>query len=88
MQIAKLARAKEGRYIKFVAKSEVNGRAWTSIAELGIQIESTPTSIDALSAGMAFPNGNSSYYDLSGREVVNPSHGIYINNGKKIILPM
>ena len=88
MQIAKLARAKEGRYIKFVAKSEVNGRAWTSIAELGIQIESTPTSIDALSAGITFPNGNSSYYDLSGREVVNPSHGIYINNGKKIFLPM
>ena len=26
------------------------------------------------------------YYNLSGQKVVNPSHGIYIKNGNKIIL--
>ena len=30
-------------------------------------------------------NGNSKVYDLQGRPVENPTKGIYITNGKKII---
>ena len=30
--------------------------------------------------------GDNTIYDLMGRKVVNPTHGIYIQNGKKIVL--
>jgi len=26
------------------------------------------------------------YYDLQGRQVTNPTHGIYIHNGRKVLL--
>ena len=31
-------------------------------------------------------NANSSWYDLSGRRVANPTKGLYIVNGKKVII--
>lgn len=31
-------------------------------------------------------NNSDTYYNLSGQKVVNPTHGIYIKNGKKVIL--
>ena len=29
--------------------------------------------------------GDNTIYDLMGRKVVNPTHGIYIQNGKKVV---
>ena len=31
-------------------------------------------------------NGDAAIYDLSGRRVSNPSHGVYIQNGKKVMV--
>ena len=94
LQVAKLKTAKDARYLKFVAKSEINGKAWTSAAEIGIQ-----AAADVTGAGAALMNSekkiedSEKVYDLQGRRV-NPSlltlhpsskKGIYITNGTKII---
>ena len=73
-----------GRYIKFVAKSEINGRAWTSAAEIGIQAESDATAINLPKTTSTSLTG---YYDLQGRRLNNVPNrkGIYIQNGKKIL---
>ena len=42
-----------------------------------------PTSVDRIEAGTA---GENTVYDLSGRRVVNPTKGVYIQNGQKIIV--
>ena len=49
-----------------------------------VLLDGTTTSIDAsLVEGMEAPE----YYDLSGRRVINPvSGGIYIVNGKKVVI--
>ena len=39
MQLAALPEPTPGRYLKFVAKSEINGNAWSSASEIGIQAE-------------------------------------------------
>lgn len=41
-----------------------------------------PGAVDAIEAA----EGNGMYYDLMGRRVANPSRGIYILNGKKILI--
>ncbi len=49
-QTAKFNKSAEGRYLMFVAKSEVNGKAWASMAELEITttgIVDTPTANDS-----------------------------------------
>ncbi|MBQ1701394.1 MAG: discoidin domain-containing protein, partial [Prevotella sp.] len=84
LQIAKLNTTTMGRYIKFVAKSEINGRAWTSAAEIGIQAESDATAINLPKTTSTSLTG---YYDLQGRRLNNVPNrkGIYIQNGKKIL---
>ena len=82
-QVAKLASAKAGRYLKLVAKSEVNGNAWTSAAEIGIQASADITSIDGVTTGNSRPTLT---YDLTGRVVENPSKGIFLQNGKKHLM--
>ncbi len=84
LQIAKLNTTTMGRYIKFVAKSEINGRAWTSAAEIGIQAESDATAINLPKTTTTSLTG---YYDLQGRRLNNVPNrkGIYIQNGKKIL---
>lgn len=42
-----------------------------------------PTSVDQIEAGIS---GENTVYDLSGRRVVNPTKGVYIQNGQKIIV--
>jgi hypothetical protein len=90
-QVAKLKTPTEGRYLKFVAKSEVNGNAWTSAAEIGIQAEAEASGIEEVSVN-ATPISHSAY-DLQGRRVslqrtANASQarkGIYIYDGKKVV---
>jgi beta-galactosidase len=83
LQVAKLKTPKQGRYLKFVANSEINGRAWTSAAEIGIQAESDVTSIESVvhdtSSHLAVT------YDLSGRRVDDSYHGVVVTKGKKIV---
>ena len=91
-QTAKLSKATAGRYMKFVAKSEVNGNAWTSAAEIGIETTGDITGISEIGNGkQKIENG---VYDLQGRRLQSsisnsPSSqlkkGIYIKNGRKIL---
>ena len=86
LQTAKLKNITSGRYLKFVAKSEVNGRAWSSCAELGIEIVSGAT---GLSAMLNQEDGAHHVYDLLGRrhDVAgdNLPHGMYIVSGRKVV---
>jgi beta-galactosidase len=87
LQTAKLKVATSGRYLKFVAKSEINGRAWTSCAELGIEIASEVTGISAMHNNKT--DGTKNIYDLQGRRhdvtLESLPHGMYIVAGRKIV---
>ena len=89
LQIANLSKATAGRYLKFVAKSEINGNAWTSAAEIGIEAKADVTAIDSPSLPCSsYETEGSSIYDLQGRRLSSTlqslPHGLYINNGKKV----
>ena len=86
LQKAKLKTATAGRYLKFVAKSEINGRAWTSCAELGVELASESTDIQALQNRT---DDTRNVYDLLGRRhdvaLESLPHGLYIVSGRKIV---
>jgi len=82
-QIATLSKATAGRYLKFVAKSEVNGNAWTSASEIGIQATADVTAIEHVSVSDERITAQHTY-DLNGHPIAHPSNGIYITNGRKI----
>jgi beta-galactosidase len=88
LQVVPLTTAKAARYLKFVAKSEISGNAWTSAAEVGIEAEADITAIDAVSSAS---NGDAdpAIYDLQGRRqtanLQTLPNGIYIQQGKKIM---
>ena len=84
LQVAKLKATTAGRYLKFVAKSEINGRAWTSAAEIGIQADGNATAVNTPTIKTSASTG---YYDLQGRKLssINNHKGIYIKNGKKVL---
>ncbi len=85
-QKAKLSNVTTARYMKFVAKSEVNGNAWASAAEIGIEAQPGTSAVSTIQAQSA----SSKYvYDLQGRrhdvsQAALP-HGIYVTNGRKFI---
>jgi len=85
MQVATLAHTTTARYIKFVALSEVNGKAWTSAAEIGIQALADITPVQAPAAVPAQQSG--ARYDLQGRRLgpTERPRGIYIQNGRKVL---
>ena len=86
LQVAKLSKATPGRYLKFVATSEINGKAWASAAEISIEADRIITSIDPPSAMTS--DKASAYYDLQGRrhtgDLQSLPNGIYIKKGKKV----
>ena len=84
LQVAKLKATTAGRYLKFVAKSEINGRAWTSAAEIGIQADGNATAVNTPTIKTSASTG---VYDLQGRKLssINNHKGIYIKNGKKVL---
>lgn len=86
LQVAKLSKATPGRYLKFVATSEVNGKAWASAAEISIEADRIITSIEHPSAMTS--DKASAYYDLQGRrhtgDLQSLPNGIYIKKGKKV----
>ena len=89
LQVATLKTPTKGRYLKFVAKSEMNDNAWTSAAEIGIQAEMIPTGI--ISQTQNLKPQTSNVYDLQGRKqtgtLANQHKGIYISNGRKVMRP-
>ena len=85
MQIAELATPTAGRYLKFVAKSEVNNNAWTSASEIGIQASADVTAIDDVRTNDNRQDGNL-YYTLQGVATTTPAHGVYVHKGKKVLL--
>ena len=91
MQVASLNTPTLGRYLKFVALSEINGNKWTSAAEIGIRASSDNTKVEAFSGNPV--QSATGIYDLQGRKLRNDASfyttlpkGIYITNGKKIVI--
>ena len=86
-QVAKLTKPTTGRYLKFIAKSEINGNPWTSAAEIGIQADSDHTDIRQIEANQL--QDDAILYDLQGRRVnghlAEQPKGIYISNGRKVL---
>ena len=83
LQVAELSTVVPARYLKFVAKSEINGKAWTSAAEVGIQAEPDITGITEI-RNSEYRKQNS-FYDLQGHRLSAVPHGVSICNGKKIL---
>ena len=90
MQVAKLQTPTQGRYLKLIALSEINGNPWTSAAEIGVQVASAGTGIQVINRDTSFHQQG--IYDLNGRKLtVNDvgisslPKGIYIYNGRKIV---
>jgi beta-galactosidase len=82
-QVAKLATPTRGRYLKFVALSEINGRAWTSASEVGIQATADVTAITAPDASAL--DGDTNYYSLNGAIAPIPTPGnYYVHQGKTV----
>ena len=85
LQTASLSTPTIGRYFKFVAKSEINGKAWTSAAEIGIQAIPMSTGIEQVSADGV--SNSPLIYDLQGHVhshgLSSLPQGIYIVQGKK-----
>ena len=89
LQTAKLSTTKSARYLKFIAKSEINNNAWTSCAELGIDVVGDPTGIGAALNDKGQTRNEKAAYDLQGRkhDVAWDSlpHGMYIVDGRKVM---
>ncbi len=84
LQVVKLSKATAGRYLKLVAKSEINGNAWSSAAEVGIQANADVTAIDAVPPSRI--KNDNTYYTMAGVPVKNPTDkGVYVYNGKKVL---
>ncbi|MBQ7472210.1 MAG: discoidin domain-containing protein, partial [Prevotella sp.] len=94
LQTVPLASPTAGRYLKFVALSEINNNAWTSAAEIGIEASADVTGISSIESS-GKPLYDDTTYDLNGRKVMGfsalASHqsdlpkGVYIHNGKKML---
>ena len=70
--------------VLFVVTPEEESQVALAPARLSLRmLDGTTTDIDAsLVEGMEAPE----YYDLSGRRVLNPGSGVYIVNGKKVLI--
>ena len=86
LQTAKLKTATTGRYLKLIAKSEINGRAWSSCAELGIEVANS-TDIAAIENEQQAKDN--AVYDLQGRRRDIAwsclPRGMYIVAGRKVM---
>jgi hypothetical protein len=85
LQTATLKTPTAGRYLKFVANSEINGKAWSSAAEIGIEASADITGITPIHADAPVATV---VYDLQGRRIQSETlrPGLYIINGKKQVV--
>ena len=63
---------------------QVAASAFTSAHELGISFGNED--VTAINAVKDVTNADNRYYNLSGQVVANPTKGIYILNGKKVVI--
>ena len=87
-QSAVLKKPVEGRYLKLIAKSEVNNNAWASASEISITAKANDAqAINNITNDM---QDLDSFYDLTGRKMTSDQmpliSGIYIQNGKKYLV--
>ena len=87
-QVATLKKPVEGRYLKLIAKSEVNNNAWASASEISITAKANDAqAINNITNDMQEMD---SFYDLTGRKMTGDQtpliSGIYIQNGKKYLV--
>ena len=87
-QSAVLRKPVEGRYLKLIAKSEVNNNAWASASEISITAKANDAqAINNITNDM---QDLDSFYDLTGRKMTSDQmpliSGIYIQNGKKYLV--
>ena len=81
LQTASLKTPVAARYMKFVAKSEINGNAWTSAAEISIEAAADVTAISDIPME---PAQASTIFNLQGLQLPEkPAKGVYIAGGKK-----
>ena len=59
---------------------------WMPTVLLFLAIVQNPTAIENITEATDENKGDGYYYDLQGRRVQNPTRGIYIHNGKKIVV--
>ena len=77
-------------FYKYTADYLPKGRAYFEVVSSGVQgflfdfEGSETTGINA--AALSDSNAAKTYYDLSGRRVASPKHGLYICNGKKVYI--
>ena len=79
-------------FYKYTADYLPKGRAFFEVVSSGVQgflfdfgeEEGETTGINA--AALSDSNAAKTYYDLSGRRVASPKHGLYICNGKKVYI--
>ena len=77
-------------FYKYTATNLPKGRAYFEVVSSGVQgflfdfEGSETTGINA--AALSDSNAAKTYYDLSGRRVASPKHGLYICNGKKVYI--
>lgn len=84
-QVATLATPTRGRYLKFVALSEINGNAWTSASEIGIQATADVTAVNAPNAET--DKDDTKYYSLNGTVAPVPTAGnYYVHQGKTVLV--
>lgn len=87
LQVASLNTPTPGRYLKFVAKSEINNHAWTSAAEIGIRASADITAIRSIMD--KHHDSTAAVYDLQGRRMNGDMNawpkGIYVSNGHKVL---
>lgn len=64
----------------------IDGQAQAGESNISVTLSlAKPTGIRGLSSAPS-PNDDENYYTLNGQKVSNPSKGLFIKNGKKIVL--
>ena len=75
----------ENHYVKFSTPrltEDIRGiYVWEDITQEMLEVEIITSSITAVETTNATP-----YYDLQGRRVIHPTRGLYIRNGRKVIV--
>lgn len=84
---------KDGKFWRANAGTVAVGKAYLHLAAapsdarmLEIDIDGISTGINMVNGEGLKVNGSETYYDLQGRRVLNPTKGLYIVNGKKVIM--
>ncbi len=73
-------------HIDGLSQSELRTFLKAGESNIGVTLSLSPMTTAINQVLIDDNDSQNAYYNLSGQKVTNPSHGIYIKNGKKIIL--